>query len=254
MTIAMADSITPANMPMGYPAYLGYVDGRWPTAPRLKELFPGAHVLSLTVLGQSLEADGVDCEPGNVGAAGAAAWVKRKLVVQPDSRPVVYADLASPGYSMREVIAELLVLGITRPRYRVLSAHYTGQAHICSAVSCPVAFQADGTQWTDKFPGINGAAIDMSLLAGSFFGASPVSTDVNWTEKIMQQLPTVKQGQSGNVVRTVQGLCCARGHAVTVDGVFGPATAAAVRAVQAAGKVAQDSVVGPATWPVLLGV
>jgi hypothetical protein len=251
MTISMPDSITPGNIPMGYPAVLGYVDGRWPTAARLRELFPGAQVLSLTVLGQSLEADGVDCEEGNVGAAGAAAWVRRKLAAEPDSRPVVYADLETPGYSMREVIAELLVLGITRPRYRVLTAHYTGQAHICSPVSCPVAFQADGTQWTDRFPGIGGADIDMSLLAGSFFGAS---AEVNWTEKIMQQLPEVRQGAAGSVVRTVQGLCAARGHAVTVDGVFGPVTVQAVKNVQAAAKVTADGIVGPVTWGKLLGV
>lgn len=56
-------------MPMGYPAYLGYIDGGWPAAPRLRELFPGAHVIGLTVLGESLEADGVDCAEGNVNAA-----------------------------------------------------------------------------------------------------------------------------------------------------------------------------------------
>lgn len=253
MTIAMPDSIRPHDMPSGYPAYLAYVDGeRSKDAGQVRAMFPGAQILTLTVLGGSLAADGVDCEEGNVGAAGAAAWVRRRLTAGPSFRPVVYADLETPGYSMREVIAGLLALGITRPRYRVLTAHYTGQAHICSPVSCPVAFQADGTQWTDKFPGLNGSLIDMSQLAGSFFGATaPV---INWTETIVQQLPVVKQGQTGNVVRTVQGLCAARGHAVTVDGVFGPVTAAAVRAVQSAGHVAVDGIVGPVTWGKLLGV
>lgn len=172
MPISMPDSIKPLSLPAGYPAYLGYVDGEWPTAAGLRAAHPQAHVLSLTVLGESLEADGVDCEPGNVNAAGAAGWVKRKLASAPASRPVAYADLESPGYSMAEVIAALLNLGISRVKYRVLTAHYTGVAHICSPSTCGTAFQADGTQWTSKYPGIGGEDIDMSLLDDEFFGAA----------------------------------------------------------------------------------
>ncbi len=171
----MPDSVTPGNIPMGYPAYLGYVDGQWPTAPRLPVLFPGAKVVSLTVTGQTLAADGVDSEPGNVNAAKAAGWVKSKLENAPDSRPVVYADLETPGYGMPWVIAALLKLGIGRAQYRILTAHYTGQAHVCTPQSCqaggqPIGFTADGTQWTDKFPGISGTPIDMSALNDDFFG------------------------------------------------------------------------------------
>src|SRR5262249_45350140 len=144
-------------------------------------------------------------------AASGAEWIARKLAAEPDSRPVAYASLAHPGYSMAEVIAELLALGIGRAQYRVLTAHYTGQAHICSPATCrdsenrPIGFTADGTQWTSKFPGLNGSRIDMSLLADDFFGApAPVT---NWTEKIMQQLPELKQGATGAHVRTVQFQC-----------------------------------------------
>ena len=256
MTIAMPDSTAPGNIPMGYPAYLGYADGNFQTAARLAALFPGAHVVTLTVTGATLDADGIDCEPDNVNAVQAAAWVKRKLAVVPSSLPVVYADLDTPGYSMAEVIAVLLALGITRAQYRILSAHYTGTAHICSPATCrdsdgkPIAWTADGTQWTDSYPGLNGTKIDMSALNGDFFGA-PV---INWQETMMQQLPVVRQGGNGDVVRTVQGLCAARGHAVTVDGVFGAVTMAAVKAVQAAARITADGTVGAQTWPVLLGV
>jgi hypothetical protein len=172
--IKMPDSITPGNIPLtvdGEPigAVLGYADGHWPTAESLPRLFPKARHLVLTVLGGTLQADGVDCEVGNVTAAAAAAWVQRKLAEQPSSRPVVYADLLTPGYSMSEVIAELLKAGITRAQYRVLTAHYTHEPHICGQ-PCGVGFQADGTQWTDQHPGIGGALIDMSVLADGFFG------------------------------------------------------------------------------------
>jgi hypothetical protein len=267
MTITMPDSIKPASLPAGYPAYLGYEDGEWPTAAGLRTAHPEAHVVGLTVLGGTLEAAGVDCEPGNVNAVGAAGWVKRKLASAPASRPVAYADLESPGYSMAEVIAALLNLGIPRVKYRVLTAHYTGTAHICSPSTCGTAFQADGTQWTSKYPGIGGADIDMSLLDDSFFGAA-APAEPTWQETAMQNLPLdVKQGASGEVVRTIQSLCIARHQGALlgvsgdrhdgVDGVFGAATTAAVKAVQkAAGFTGaqQDGAVGPLTWPKLFGV
>jgi hypothetical protein len=251
----MPDSIYPGNIPVGYPAVLGYVDGKWATASRLPALFPGARRVTLTVLGESLEADGVDCEPGNVNAAGAAAWVKRKLAADPGFRPVVYAStLGEPGYGMPDVLGELFKLGIGAGQVRKLSAHYGEGEHICSPGRCGAKFTADGTQWTSTFSGVGGAAIDMSLLADDFFGAPTPPTTVNWTEQIMQQLPTLKQGATGTYVRTIQFQLGERGHAVKVDGSFGPATLAAVKSAQEAGRVTQDGIVGPVTWGVLLGV
>lgn len=247
MTIAMPDSITPGNMPMGFAAYLGYCDGRWPTAPRLPALFPGAKIVSLTVTGATDNADGCDQETGDLGPSSAAMWLKHQLL-SGRQRPVLYASRDSVPLTL----SILAPLGVGRSQLRILSAHYTGKPHICSPAACGASFTADGTQWTSQYPGLSGSRIDMSCLADDFFGAPAPS--LNWTEKIVQQLPTVSQGATGNVVRTVQGLCAARGHAVTVDGVFGPATLAAVKAVQSAGHVAVDGVVGPQTWPVLLGV
>ena len=259
MTINMPDSVTPGNIPMGFPAYLGYVDGLFKTAPRLAELFPGTRVVSLTVLGSTLSADGIDCEPGNMDAHRAAVWVHDKLEASPGFRPVVYADLESPGFSMSEVLAALAHMGVTRDQVRVLTAHYDGE-HVCSpARGCKdkdgnvITFTADGTQWTDQFAGLNGTLIDMSALADDFFGSTPSTTSTD-AEKILMQLQLVKQGAAGEQVKTVQGLCCARGHAVTVDGVFGPATTSAVKAVQAAAHVTVDGIVGPQTWAALLGV
>lgn len=180
--IQMPDSTIAGNLPMGYPAYLGYADGNWPTGPRLPQLFPGAKIVRLTVNGSTLDqADGVDCEPGNIDAKGSADWVRRKLAAAPSFLPVVYADLASEGYSMSEVLAELAKLGIGREKVRLLSAHYDGE-HVCSpergcrdARGNVITWTADGTQWTSRFPGINGSEIDMSLLSDGFFGGQHIS-------------------------------------------------------------------------------
>jgi peptidoglycan hydrolase-like protein with peptidoglycan-binding domain len=64
--------------------------------------------------------------------------------------------------------------------------------------------------------------------------------------------PLVRRGDQEHPVRTLQDLLRARGHAVTVDGVFGPATEAAVRAFQQERHLAVDGVVGPLTWAALV--
>lgn len=91
-------------------------------------------------------------------------------------------------------------------------------------------------------------------LASYTYGGKPAPAPGNWQEVMMRELPELRQGASGGDVRTVQALCGARGHSVAVDGQFGPVTATAIRRVQAAAKITQDSVVGQQTWAALLGV
>jgi len=269
MTRAMPDSVSPGRLPGGYLAYLGYVDGLFVTVPTLHSKFPGRKVVGLTVTGATVRADGIDCEPGNPDAAAAAAWVQRKHAASPGSRPIVYADLESEGYSMTEVIAELAALGITRGQVRLLTAHYTKTAHICGPQTCAgrdasgavITFTADGTQWTDEFAGLGGP-IDMSLLSDGFFSA-PVPAQ--WTEFDMSKLPVLKTGDADKPgsffhVHRLQALTALAGalnglHAaagLTGDGVFGAATDAAVRAVQAHYGITEDGIAGRQTWSVLL--
>jgi len=60
--------------------------------------------------------------------------------------------------------------------------------------------------------------------------------------------PLVRQGDSGHPVKTLQYLLRARNHPVTVDGIFGPKTDAAVRDFQSEKGLAVDGIVGPLTW------
>ena len=64
--------------------------------------------------------------------------------------------------------------------------------------------------------------------------------------------PLLGQGSRDHPVQTLQYLLGARGHPVTVDGIFGPGTDAAVRAFQQAGHLAVDGLVGPKTWSALV--
>ncbi len=66
------------------------------------------------------------------------------------------------------------------------------------------------------------------------------------------QRPTLREGDKGAYVTQLQQLLKEVGYyAGVVDGVFGPATTAAVKAFQKAAGLTQDGVVGPRTWAAL---
>ena len=60
--------------------------------------------------------------------------------------------------------------------------------------------------------------------------------------------PIVRRGARGHPVKTLQHLLRAHGQTIAVDGIFGPATEAAVRACQSSRGLAVDGIVGPHTW------
>jgi peptidoglycan hydrolase-like protein with peptidoglycan-binding domain len=70
-------------------------------------------------------------------------------------------------------------------------------------------------------------------------------------------LPELKSGDQDKpqdrMVHRLQGLLTALGSPVTIDGIFGPNTEAAVKAQQRAFKLAQTGVVDNGTWGVLIG-
>jgi peptidoglycan hydrolase-like protein with peptidoglycan-binding domain len=68
----------------------------------------------------------------------------------------------------------------------------------------------------------------------------------------IQPWPLVKQGSQGHPVPALQYLLRARGHTVTVDGIFGPKTEAAVKSFQTAERLTVDGIVGPQTWGALI--
>ena len=65
--------------------------------------------------------------------------------------------------------------------------------------------------------------------------------------------PLVKRApQRAFPVRTLQQLLRARQYSLSVDGIFGPDTEAAVKAFQQSRNLGVDGVVGPQTWPKLV--
>jgi peptidoglycan hydrolase-like protein with peptidoglycan-binding domain len=68
----------------------------------------------------------------------------------------------------------------------------------------------------------------------------------------IQPWPVLKNGSQGHPVPALQYLLRDRGHHVTVDGIFGPKTEAAVEGFQTADQIQVDGIVGPQTWGALV--
>ena len=64
--------------------------------------------------------------------------------------------------------------------------------------------------------------------------------------------PVVQNGSQGHPLRTLQFLLRARGHNLTVDGMFGPATEAAVKAFQTSKGMTADGIMNSPTWSTLI--
>lgn len=79
--------------------------------------------------------------------------------------------------------------------------------------------------------------------------------DLEWTEAMIRNLPTLNMGDTGMHVRTAQGLLVARGYSVDVDGDFGQDTRTKTLAMQKAyGAEEIDGSWGSETWTIgLLG-
>lgn len=68
-------------------------------------------------------------------------------------------------------------------------------------------------------------------------------------------LPVLYHGKTGTTVKALQAILVrCWGASISVDGSFGTATQAAVKAFQKARGLTQDGVCGPATWAKLFGV
>lgn len=250
MSIVMYDTESNDQFPRGAAAYAAYIDGERGDQPNLaavRAMFPGAHVLSIA-LDPAHDADCLDMEPGAAPYSAFPAWAARQRA-RGVTRPCGYAS-ASPMAT--ELLPVLGAAGVHLGTVRLWSAHTGRGAHICGPATCGEVFvDVDGTQWTFSALGLN---LDQSLLRGDFFGTAAPVTIPAWQESMMHALPVVQQPMTGPDVRTVQGLCAARGAVLTIDGVFGVNTRRAVVTVQAGQGLTQDGIVGPLTWPALLAL
>lgn len=158
----MYDSVSLTEIPGDAEAVAGYVNGNWPTFPKLASKWPNAKRLSIAVSAEA-DADCLDIEKGDATPAQAPNWVRRQKA-RGVQRPVVYCSVSQA----RALLGTLAASGIPRPSVRVWTAHYTDKPHRCSA-GCGFGMPttADATQYTMRALGRN---LDASLVSDTFFG------------------------------------------------------------------------------------
>lgn len=79
-----------------------------------------------------------------------------------------------------------------------------------------------------------------------------VTVDGSFGPKTRAACPVLKKGSTGNLVWLLQAALYINGQVMDLDGSFGPGTYNAVKAFQKSKKLAQDGLVGPATWTVIV--
>ena len=156
----MADSVNARNLPAGFLAYAGYVNGAFPDEPAIAAAHPGAWIGQITVtlanVGNAFDIENGDGTvsqgPAYIVGRTFAGVVAPKLYCARDNAVALYQEVATSG--------------IARSAWRLWTAHYGAGRHICGPTTCGLPVQADGTQWIDH------GLWDESLLLPNFFTAT----------------------------------------------------------------------------------
>jgi peptidoglycan hydrolase-like protein with peptidoglycan-binding domain len=224
---------------------------------------PGAVRIDQDPAASDPTADVLDIEAGAATPASAPGWVKRALAsrggkARPGQRsPAVYMSQSR----VTEVVNALTAGGISSGA-GLWIAHFglTQEQATQMVVNANGPFPVIGVQFR------NTPAFDVSVFSSDWLAAGGQQSSVPaWETAMMNVLPTLQQGAQdhpGQVffVHRVQALASVIGKVNSLrpasglaeDGLFGPATAAAVKAVQQFFGIAQDGIVGPQTWSVLV--
>jgi Putative peptidoglycan binding domain len=174
-----------------------------------------------------------------------------ETAADPEYISTVYSGLKAAGYELVVYGSQSSVDDNENPDGLYWGAQWTGQEHLASGdqMTQYVSFTAyDESVALSDLPFWDAKPDEKPPVPAPAPAAAPVTLSA-----LAARLPTITPSATGQVVRTIQALCCARGHSTAIDGVFGPQTTLAVEGVQQAHHISADGIVGPETWPVLLG-
>ncbi|GAA4908400.1 penicillin-insensitive murein endopeptidase [Streptomyces coeruleoprunus] len=149
--------------------------------------------------------------------------------------------------------ALLMVLGLPRPAAAFSAAFFpTQSAGNRGSDVTALQYLLNARGQSVGADGVFGSGTKSAVVA--FQGANGLTADgivgpATWGKLVV----TVQQPDSGPAVKAVQHLLNAkRGAGLTVDGVFGSGTTAAVKSFQSHAGLGADGIVGPTTWRNLL--
>jgi len=245
----------------------GYTTGtgphvRWTAADFAAH--PGAVRIDQDPAASDPTADVLDIEAGAATPASAPGWVTRaQASLASNARPGQRSPAVYMSQSQVTTVVNALTAGGVSSGVGLWIAHFG----LTQAQATQMVMTASG-----PFPVIgvqfhNTPTFDVSVFSSDWLatgGQQPPLVPA-WETAMMNALPTLQQGaqdHTGQVffVTRLQALASAIGtvnnlpaaSGLAEDGAFGPATAAAVEAVQQLFGITQDGIVGPQTWSVLV--
>ncbi|MFF0794876.1 peptidoglycan-binding protein [Streptomyces spiralis] len=146
----------------------------------------------------------------------------------------------------------------------LFARHVLWQPRYQSGSTEPTDLPRAGAHWKiwqysehGKVPGINSDKVDLNVFRGTLAELQQLAHQTGTTltpptAPSVPAAPVLKRQSRGTDVVTAQELLIAHGARIEADGVFGPATSAAVRSFQTAKRLTADGIIGPRTWGALL--
>lgn len=164
MSRTLYDSTTATDIPKSAKMVAGYVDGLYKTADALRQRFPKATVVTITVLGTP-GAHVCDTEPGNIGVTGAVRWAKAEI--KAGRKPTLYC-MASMWPQVKTAVANAGISG----QLAYWIAQYDGKAVIPRGAVAKQHLHGDKNN-----PGsYSGGHYDVSIVADYWPGVDPDPT------------------------------------------------------------------------------
>lgn len=253
MTATMYDSTNAADIPIDAAAVAGYVNGEFAWSPEDWARFTAASKLGIDV--KNAGAGGaLDIEKGDADIPDAPSWVANRHAAG-IGRPWLYIDREN-----WQALHDELIASAGRPvgglEWGYWVADWTGEPH---ELELPDGTKADAVQYAD--PATSGGHFDLTAIYGPLpaVGApapepttpSPAPAPSEGNDDV--NVPTIENGSKGGAVKAAQSILNGKaGARLAVDGDFGPATEAAVKAWQQFFRLEVDGIVGPQTWATLL--
>lgn len=158
----MADSVTSADIPSGYPLVGYYVDGLYAWSDADRRRHQASILVGITVTGNTLDAQVADVENGDLTAAQGADWAFRKI--QAGQFPWLYFSYSRFG----EVAAAVHARGIPDNQWAAWIALWDGKAQLLPNNALK--------QYAN--PTLSGGHYDLSIAADYLPGIDPAPVPV----------------------------------------------------------------------------